>query len=202
VIFLVTGGAVLAGAGLLCLVLLARHPVSRLPAWPAACLLIAWAVAELAARFGAGGTIQVELLAGASLVLLVLAAPWRGMGWPARVFLATIFLTSAVYISAIAIYTFSRPLPPLSITLSVLLLILEVAAILLSLTFAFEIVDATRQAGRGRHPSQPRERPPAPGLRPGACLQRAPRDAGGDPSEAVPARLPELPRAGGRQQHH
>lgn len=130
------------GIGLAAMMLFTRSRVARWPIAAGTSLLVAWLAATAAARlFGdPSGDLKLLVLVGAPLLALQLV--FRPIQWPSRLFLASLALTSGVYIAVLVRLTFFGSLPWLGVGLSGVLLTLEVMAILLSLGFAYEMADA------------------------------------------------------------
>ena len=124
---------------------------SRISRWPlgATVALLLCSVASAAGAFITGHPADFPLLlAGTCLPVLLLARLARGFWWPARVFFCTFLLASSLFAAALVWVTFRGSLPLPSFLMSLLLLALELFGILLSLVFAFEMVDAL---GRPAH---------------------------------------------------
>lgn len=176
--------SVLAAMGLA--VMMAFH-ASRISRWPLGAP-VAVLLCTLAAATGAGLTGRPgdfpALLAGTLLPVLLLARLARGLWWPARVFFNTFVLASSLFAATLVWVTFRGSLPLPSFLLSLILLALEIFGILLSLVFAFEMVDAL-----GRPALQPYARPIT--RYPLVCLQVP---AYNEPPELVRATLEALAR--------
>ena len=133
---------VLAALGLA--TMMAAH-ASRVRQWPlgatAALLLCSIAAAAGALLTGHGGDFLL-LLAGTFVPMALLGRLGRGLWWPARVFFSSYVLASTLFAAALIWVTFRGSLPIPSLAISVLLLALELFGIMLSLVFAFEMVDA------------------------------------------------------------
>ena len=126
-------------------------------------------------------------------VALLLAAGLGGVGylfrqiqWPGRLFIASLSLTGVTYLAVVLRVTFAGGLPLLGILLSSVLLTLELAAILLTMVFAFEMADALC-----RDTTEPDTSPGSSRYRPRVCLQVP---AYNEPPELVRQTLEALAR--------
>jgi len=134
--------SVLAALGLACMMTVHASRISR---WPLG-TTVALVFCAVAGAVGAGLTGHPQdfpfLLAGTFLPVLLLARLFRGLWWPTRLFFSTFVLASALFAATLAWVTFRGSLPFGSLVVSLLLLALELFGIILSVVFAFEMVDA------------------------------------------------------------
>ncbi|MEO6796830.1 MAG: glycosyltransferase [Candidatus Dormibacter sp.] len=134
--------SVLAALGLACMVTVHASLISR---WPLG-TTVAFVFCCVAGAVGAGLTGHPQdfpfLLAGTFLPVLLLSRLVRGLWWPTRLFFSTFVLASALFAAALVWVTFRGLLPFGSFVMSLLLLALELFGIMLSVVFAFEMVDA------------------------------------------------------------
>ncbi|HEY8735948.1 MAG TPA: glycosyltransferase [Candidatus Dormibacteraeota bacterium] len=149
----------------------------------------AWAAAWLAAHIEPTPSAMPPWYA----IALLLAAGLTGIGylfrqihWPARLFLASLSLTSGTYLAVVLKVTFAGGLPLLGVLLSSVLLVLELVAILLTMVFAFEMADVL-----GRDTTEPEPGPGSSEYRPRVCLQVP---AYNEPPELVRQTLEALAR--------
>ena len=126
--------------------------------------MASWTAAAALNDSASAGSLFVTLL----LLAVPLGLVLRTMLWPARFFLTATVMVSLVFGLTLVLVTFSTPAPPFALGLSVVLLALELASLVLSLMFAFEIADVL-----GRGPMRPPSQLPsgAESFTPRVCLQ-------------------------------
>jgi glycosyltransferase involved in cell wall biosynthesis len=134
--------SLLAVMGLALMMTLNGSRVTRWPIGGAVALPVSWSASALSATLtGHPGHLPL-LFAGTFLPVLLLGRILRRLRWPARLFFSTFVLASSLYAVALVWVTFGGSLPPLSLGMSLVLLALELFGIVLSVIFAFEMVEA------------------------------------------------------------
>ncbi|MGH7777499.1 MAG: glycosyltransferase [Candidatus Dormibacterales bacterium] len=115
------------------------------------------------------GAAHYEWPAGTAVLigaLLIADRVLRPMWWPARLFLGTLTVAIVCYLAVVIRVTFAGGMPLLGVLLSTVLLALELAAMALTLAFAFEMADTL-----GRERSDPVPPRGSESYRPRVCIQ-------------------------------
>jgi cellulose synthase/poly-beta-1,6-N-acetylglucosamine synthase-like glycosyltransferase len=116
---------------------------------------VGWVVAWLTADPGA----LLVLTAAAVLLCLIAKILLRELGWLAVQLLVAVAAATLAYLAYALVVTLAGGWGPLGWIASVLLLMLELAALALSTSYVFEIVDVLGRRRRPVHPSDPAHTP-------------------------------------------
>ena len=137
--------------------------VARAPIWigfPVAAAALAacgWLLATLTADPVAGFVSPGLALLLVGLAWLVFLRPWS---WPAAQLLTMLALGSALYLAYAAVLTVFQPLGLVGLAGSILLLVFELVALTLSVSYAFELLDVLGRKDRPYRRGDPQHRPP------------------------------------------
>ena len=148
------------------MILFTRRRVGRWRVWPAIVVVAPWVAWHLARGIDPAARPDLVSYLALTAGLGLLGVAFRRLEWPARLFLASLFLLSAAYLATLLKLTFWGTLPVAGIALSTVLLGLELAGILLALFFAHEMTEAL-----GREPYEPRLPEGHQSYLPRVCLQ-------------------------------
>ncbi|HVC77157.1 MAG TPA: glycosyltransferase [Candidatus Micrarchaeaceae archaeon] len=163
---LATGAAVLALIGLAVFMVGARSWVARWPLGLPVIALSAWAASWAAALAFRAAESAPPIFVALFVSLLTFEIVLRPMRWPGRLFFGSMVVLVVAFVAAIVTVTFGTRIPALGLGLSMLLLVLEVATLGLSLTFAYEIADVL-----GRDSPTPQPRASYEPYAPRVCIQ-------------------------------